>query len=99
MGTHTQSMSKNIAVSDEVYRRLRREKGDRSFSELIADTLDDGGRLADVTGQQIIDPDTSHEVDAEIERLSDGTVDRLTDTSSDRRSTDRQSNDRRSTDR
>jgi len=68
-------MSKNIAISDDVYRRLKREKGDRSFSELIADTLDDGRQVADVTGQQIIDPDTSHEVDTEIERLSDGTVD------------------------
>jgi len=68
-------MSKNIAISDDVYRRLKREKGDRSFSELIADTLDDGRQVADVTGQQIIDPDTSHETDTEIERLSDETVD------------------------
>ena len=68
-------MSKNIAISDDVYRRLKREKGDRNFSELIADTLDDGRQVADVTGQQIIDPDTSHETDTEIERLSDETVD------------------------
>ena len=44
-------MSKNIAISEDVYRRLKREKGDRSFSELIADTLDDGGQLPDITGQ------------------------------------------------
>ncbi len=72
-------MSKNIAISDEVYRRLKREKGDRSFSEVIADTLDSGGGLTDVTGQQILDPETYDDVDAEIERLSDGTLDRLTD--------------------
>ena len=35
-------MSKNVSISDDVYRRLKREKGDRSFSELIADTLDEG---------------------------------------------------------
>jgi predicted CopG family antitoxin len=72
-------MSKNIAISDEVYRRLKREKGDRSFSEVIADTLDSGGGLTDVTGQQILDPETYDDVDAEIERLSDGTLDRLSD--------------------
>ena len=72
-------MSKNIAISDEVYRRLKREKGDRSFSEVIADTLDSGGGLTDVTGQQVLDPETYDDVDAEMERLSDGTLDRLTD--------------------
>ncbi|RLM62569.1 antitoxin VapB family protein [Halorubrum sp. Atlit-26R] len=72
-------MSKNIAISDEVYRRLKREKGDRSFSEVIADTLDSGGGLTDVTGQQILDPETYDDVDVEMERLSDGTLDRLTD--------------------
>jgi predicted CopG family antitoxin len=79
MGTHTQTMSKNIAISDEVYRRLKREKGDRSFSDLIADTLDEGGQLADVTGQQVLEPETYTEVDAEIGRLSDGTRERLID--------------------
>ena len=72
-------MSKNIAISDDVYRRLKREKGDRSFSDLIADTLDEGGQLADVTGQQVLDPETYAEVTGEIERLSDGTLERLSD--------------------
>ena len=72
-------MSKNISISDDVYRRLKREKGDRSFSDLIDDTLDEGGRLADVTGQQVLDPETSVEIDEEIGRLSDGTLERLTD--------------------
>ncbi|GAB7091220.1 hypothetical protein JCM18237_14910 [Halorubrum luteum] len=76
-------MSKNIAISDDVYRRLKREKGDRSFSDLIADTLDDGGQLADVTGQQVLDPETYAEVTREIERLSDGTLERLSDGSAD----------------
>ena len=77
-------MSKNISISDEVYRRLKREKGDRSFSELIADTLEDGGRLADVTGQQVLDPETAAAVDAEISRLSDRTLERLTDSATGR---------------
>ena len=77
-------MSKNIAISDDVYRRLKREKGDRSFSDLIADTLDEGGRLADVTGQQVLDPEAFAAVDGEIGRLSDGTLERLTDGPADR---------------
>jgi len=72
-------MSKNIAISDEVYRRLKREKGDRSFSEVIEETLDAGGEIADVTGQGILDPETHAAVRDEIGRLSDGTVDRLID--------------------
>jgi len=72
-------MSKNIAISDDVYERLKREKGDRSFSEVIADRLDDGNSIADVTGQGILEPDTYDEVADEIGRLSDGTRGRLDD--------------------
>jgi len=50
MCTHTIYMSKNISISDDVYRRLKREKGDRSFSELIAEKLENGGTIAEVTG-------------------------------------------------
>ena len=72
-------MSKNIAISDDVYRRLKREKGDRSFSEVIEDHLDQGGRLGDVTGQEIFGPETYEQVSAEIGRQSEGTLERLTD--------------------
>ncbi|MYL66683.1 antitoxin VapB family protein [Halorubrum distributum] len=66
---------KRIEVSDEVYHRLKREKGDRSFSEMIADALDGGGRLADVTGQQVLDPESSVPLEADTERPSDGSSD------------------------
>jgi predicted CopG family antitoxin len=72
-------MSKNIAISDDVYRRLKREKGDRSFSEVIEEHLDRGGRLGDVTGQKIFDPETYDHVSKEIGHLSEGTVERVTD--------------------
>lgn len=72
-------MSKNISISDDVYRRLKREKGDRSFSEVIADKLDGGGELADITGQGIFDAETPDDVADEIQRLSEGTMDRVTD--------------------
>ncbi len=72
-------MSKNIAISDDVYRRLKREKGDRSFSEVIEESLDNGGSIADVTGQKIFNERTYDEVADEIARLSEGTVDRVTD--------------------
>lgn len=72
-------MSKNISISDDVYRRLKREKGDRSFSELIAEKLDDGGTIAEVTGQDIFGPETEDRVADEITRLSRGTMERLDD--------------------
>jgi predicted CopG family antitoxin len=75
-------MSKNIAISDDVYRRLKREKGDRSFSELIEERLDRSGQLADVTGQEIFEPGTYENVSEEISTLSDGTLDRMTDETS-----------------
>jgi predicted CopG family antitoxin len=75
-------MSKNIAISDEVYRRLKREKGDRSFSEVIAANLDRGGTLDDVTGQQVLDPETYEDVSSEIAQLSDRTVQRVDDETS-----------------
>lgn len=70
-------MSKNIAISDEVYRKLKREKGDRSFSEVIEAHIHSGGKLADVTGQEIFEPETIDAVTDDVEALSSGTLDRL----------------------
>ena len=75
-------MSKNIAISDDVYRRLKREKGNRSFSEVIEEKLDTGGRIADVTGQGIFEPGTHEKVSEEIGRLSEGTLDQVADETS-----------------
>lgn len=72
-------MSKNIAISDDVYRKLKREKGDRSFSEVIEEKLETGGRLEEVTGQRIFERGTYEDVKEEIGRLSEGTMDRVDD--------------------
>lgn len=74
-------MSKNIAISDEVYERLKREKGDRSFSEVIEEKLETGGRIADVTGAGVLDQGTYEEVTDDIARLSRGTASRLEESS------------------
>ncbi|SEH15603.1 Uncharacterized ACR, COG1753 [Natronorubrum sediminis] len=72
-------MSKNIAISDDVYRDLKREKGDRSFSDVIRDHLEDRRELADVTGTGILDHDVHDDVKDDIEQLSRGTMTRLDD--------------------
>lgn len=72
-------MSKNISISDDVYRKLKREKGNRSFSEVIEERLEAGGKLADVTGQKIFEDGTHERVKEDIGRLSEGTLDRLDD--------------------
>jgi len=70
-------MSKNIAISDEVYDKLKREKGDRSFSEVIEEKMTGSGKLADVAGQRIFEEGTLAAIKGEVERLSDGTVERV----------------------
>ena len=77
MGTHTIHVSRDISISDDVYERLRREKDDRSFSEVIAEHLDEGETLSDVTGQQVFADDTAESVETDVRRLSDGTLERL----------------------
>lgn len=77
IGTHTQDMSKNISVSDEVYERLKREKNGRSFSEVIAETLERGSRIADVAGGGILEEGVYGEVERDIEELSRGTLERV----------------------
>lgn len=72
-------MSKNISISDEVYRKLKREKGDRSFSEVIDDRLDESARIADVAGQGILDTESIESVSEDIEELSEGALNRLED--------------------
>lgn len=79
MGTHTLPVSKNIAVSDDVYRALKREKGDRSFSDVIRDRLESGGELADVTGAGVLDPEIHESVKDDIEAMSRGTLSRTDD--------------------
>jgi hypothetical protein len=66
---------KRIEVSDEAYRRLKRESDDQSFSEAIADALDSDGRLEDVIGQQVLDPESGVTFEADTERPSDGSAD------------------------
>jgi predicted CopG family antitoxin len=72
-------VSKKIPVSDDLYRRLKREKGERSFDEVIAETLATGYRLSDVSGAGVLDPGTDADVADDIGRLSDGTMDRIDD--------------------
>jgi len=59
-------MGKSIEISDEVYRRLERERGDRSFNAAIAEILDTGGSLQDVTGQGIFASDSYETIKGEI---------------------------------
>ncbi|WP_306060028.1 antitoxin VapB family protein [Natronococcus wangiae] len=72
-------MSRNIAISDDVYRELKREKGERSFSDVIRDHLKERRQLADVTGAGVLDPDVQTAVKDDVERLSQGTLSRLDD--------------------
>jgi len=72
-------MSKNIAISDDVYRELKREKGERSFSEVIQGHLEERRQLADVTGTGVLNPETQAAVKDDIEQLSQGTLSRLDD--------------------
>lgn len=70
-------MSKNIAISDDVYRKLKREKGDRSFSDVIEEKLETGGRIADIMGRGVLDETSYEEAKDDIKRLSQGTETRL----------------------
>ena len=79
IGTQTSCMSRNITISDDVYRRLKREKGDRSFSNIIEERLNSSGQLADVTGQKIFHPGTHEQVSEKVDTLSVGTLEKHTD--------------------
>lgn len=72
-------MSKNIAVSDEVYHTLKREKGERSFSELIKERLKGRGKIKDVAGSRVLDRETYKEVKGMVEKMSSGTMERVKD--------------------
>lgn len=72
-------MSKQIAISDDVYRRLKREQGDRSFSEVIEEKLDSCGTLQAVSGQKLFDTDTADRITDKMESLSHRTVERVAD--------------------
>ncbi|WP_265110657.1 antitoxin VapB family protein [Halosolutus halophilus] len=72
-------MSKNIAISDDVYRELKREKGDRSFSDVIRDHLEERRQLADVTGVGVLDRETYDAVKEDVGQLSRGALEDLDD--------------------
>ena len=73
-GTHT-GLIKRIELSEEVYRQLKREKGNRGFSEVTADALDSGGRLSDLVSQQALDPELAVPFKTDTERPNDGMPD------------------------
>ncbi|KXA94677.1 hypothetical protein AKJ37_03310 [candidate division MSBL1 archaeon SCGC-AAA259I09] len=72
-------MSKNIAVSDEIYDRLKKEKKDKSFSRVIEEKLDSGGKITEVAGGNILDRKTMEKVKKDIEKGSRGTLERMED--------------------
>ncbi len=55
-------MSEEIRISDDVYRRLKREKGDKSFSEVIAAVLDESTNLMDVSGVRVLDQQSMDQI-------------------------------------
>ncbi|MFB6208919.1 MAG: antitoxin VapB family protein [Candidatus Nanohaloarchaea archaeon] len=72
-------MSKNIAISDEVYEKLKREKGEKSFSEVIEEKIDTGGKLKDVSGSNVLTRGTLDEVKEDLRKSSSGSIERIED--------------------
>ncbi|ELY68601.1 antitoxin VapB family protein [Natronobacterium gregoryi] len=70
-------MSREITISEDVYRELKRETEDRSFSDVIRDHLEEGRRLADVTGEGVLDRKTHGAVEDDVRELSRGTLSRV----------------------
>jgi predicted CopG family antitoxin len=70
-------MSKNISISDDVYELLKKEKGDKSFSELIEEKLNEGNRIEEAAGSKVLDEETYQEVKQDVRELSQGTDQRL----------------------
>lgn len=72
-------MSKNIAISDEIYNKLKKEKDGKSFSEVIGEKIESGGKISDVAGSRILDRETMDKVKKDIREESKGSVERIED--------------------
>ncbi len=72
-------MSKNIAVSDEIYERLKKEKDGKSFSEVIEEKLESGEKIVEVAGKKILDRETMEKVKTDIREESRGSLERIED--------------------
>lgn len=72
-------MSKNIAVSDEIYERLKKEKDGKSFSEVIEEKLDSGEKIVEVAGRKILDRETMEKVKKDVREGSRGSLGRIED--------------------
>jgi predicted CopG family antitoxin len=70
-------MSKNISISEDVYELLKREKGDKSFSELIEEKVNEGNRIEEAAGLNVLDEETYQEVKDDVGELSQRTDQRL----------------------
>lgn len=68
-------MTKHIAIEDDVYEMLKREKGERTFSEVIRDNLESNRQLLDVEGAGVLDADTMEAVKTDVGGMSERTVD------------------------
>ncbi|MBS3782662.1 MAG: hypothetical protein KGY68_08680 [Candidatus Thermoplasmatota archaeon] len=72
-------MSKNIAVSDEIYERLKKKKDGKSFSEVIKEKLDSGEKIVEVAGKNILDKEIMEKVKKDIKEGSRGSLGRIED--------------------
>lgn len=72
-------MSKNIAISDDVYEKLKKEKDGKSFSEVIDEKIESGSLLSEVAGTKILDRGTMEEVKESVRDSSRGSLERVKD--------------------
>ena len=63
-------MSEDITVSDDVYRMLKREAGDRRLDKVLRESIEDDRALADVAGEDILASNSP--VKSDIRRMSSG---------------------------
>lgn len=74
--THA-NMSKTISVADDVYEWMKREKGERSFSELIRDLKKENPDLEEIAGLNVTSGSGMKKLEEEKEAASERTVEKF----------------------
>lgn len=70
-------MSRTISVADDVFEWMKKEKGDRSYSELLRELRDRESSISEINGNNSLGEDFEEDIDRAVKQAEESTEEKL----------------------
>lgn len=70
-------MSRTISVADDVFEWMKKEKGDRSYSELLRELRERESSLSEINGTRSLEENIEEDIDEAVKQAEESTEEKL----------------------